>query len=73
MPYLCQKEKHNVGKVFCAAVYNDGGLTMRDETTQMHTRVCPKVSGLVARSRNCKWYSSLLLGAVVSLLCESVK
>jgi hypothetical protein len=29
------------------------------------TRVYPKVSGLVAWSENCKWYSSLPLGAVV--------
>jgi hypothetical protein len=27
----------------------------------------PKVSGLAAWSENCKWYSSLPLGAVVSL------
>jgi hypothetical protein len=32
----------------------------------------PKVSGLAAWSENCKWYSSLPLGAVVSLFCESV-
>jgi hypothetical protein len=31
------------------------------------TRVYPNVSGLAARSENCKWYSSLPLGAVVSL------
>jgi hypothetical protein len=31
-----------------------------------------KVSGLAAWSENCKWYSSLLLSAVVSLFCESV-
>jgi hypothetical protein len=36
------------------------------------TRVYPKVSGLAAWSENCKWYSSLSLDAVVSLLCESV-
>jgi hypothetical protein len=29
--------------------------------------VYPKVSGLTAWSENCKWYSSLPLGAVVSL------
>jgi hypothetical protein len=43
--------------------------------TQMlpyHTRVHPKVSGLAAWSENCKWYSSLPLGAVVSLFRESV-
>jgi hypothetical protein len=32
----------------------------------------PKVSGLAAWSENCKWYSSLPLGTVVSLFCESV-
>jgi hypothetical protein len=34
------------------------------------TRVYPEVSGLAAWSENCKWYSSLPLGAVVSLFCE---
>jgi len=34
--------------------------------------VYPKVSGLVFRNKNCKWYSSLPLGVVVSLFCESV-
>jgi hypothetical protein len=37
-----------------------------------YTRVYPKVSGLAAWSENCKWYSSLPLGAVVSLFCEPV-
>jgi hypothetical protein len=32
----------------------------------------PKVSGLTAWSENGKWYSSLPLGAVVSLLCVSL-
>jgi hypothetical protein len=36
------------------------------------TRVYPKVSGPTTWSENFKWYSSLLLGAVVSLFCESV-
>jgi hypothetical protein len=31
----------------------------------------PKVFGLATWSENCKWYSSLPLGAVVSLFCES--
>jgi hypothetical protein len=35
-------------------------------------RVYPKVSGLAAWSENCKWYSSLPLGAIVLLFCESV-
>jgi hypothetical protein len=37
-----------------------------------YTRVYPKVSGLASWSENCKWYSSLPLGAVVSLFCVSV-
>jgi len=32
----------------------------------------PEVSGLAAWSENCKWYSSVALGAVVLLFCESV-
>jgi hypothetical protein len=36
------------------------------------TWVYPKVSGLAAWSENCKWYSSLPLGAVVTLFCQSV-
>jgi hypothetical protein len=36
------------------------------------TRMHPKVSGLAAWSENCKWYSSLPLGVVVSLFSESV-
>jgi hypothetical protein len=37
------------------------------------TTVNPKVSGLAAWSENCKWYSSLPLGAVISLFCETVQ
>jgi len=40
--------------------------------TRGYTRMYPKVSGLVAWRENYKWYSSLPLGAVVSLFCESV-
>jgi hypothetical protein len=36
-----------------------------------YRRVYPKVPGLAAWSENYKWYSSLPLGAVVSLFCES--
>jgi hypothetical protein len=36
------------------------------------TKVYPKVAGLAAWSENYKWYSSLLLGAVVLLFCESL-
>jgi hypothetical protein len=35
-----------------------------------YTRVHLEVSRLSAWSENCKWYSSLPLGAVVSLFCE---
>jgi hypothetical protein len=35
-------------------------------------RMYPEVSGLAAWSENCKWYSSLPLGAAVSLFCELV-
>jgi hypothetical protein len=40
--------------------------------TQETTKVYPKVSELDTWSENCKWYSSLPLGSVVSLFCESV-
>jgi hypothetical protein len=44
-----------------------------EEQNKYLKRVYPKVSGLAAWwSENCKWYSSLPLGAVVSLFCESV-
>jgi hypothetical protein len=35
-------------------------------------RTYKAVSGLATWTENCKWYSSLPLGAVVSLFCESV-
>jgi len=38
----------------------------------INTRLYLKVSGLAAWSENCKSYSSLPLGAVVSLFCETV-
>jgi hypothetical protein len=34
--------------------------------TYVYTRVYTKVSGLAAWSENCKWYSSLSLGTVIS-------
>jgi hypothetical protein len=37
-----------------------------------YRRVYPKVFELAAWSKNCKWYSSLPLDAVVSLSYESV-
>jgi hypothetical protein len=38
----------------------------------VNTRVYLEVSGLAAWSENCKWYSSLPLGACVSLFSKSV-
>jgi hypothetical protein len=40
--------------------------------TSCNMGVYPKISGLAAWSKNCKWYSSLPLGAVVSLFYVSV-
>jgi len=37
----------------------------------LYRSVLPKVSGLATWSENCKWYSSLPQGAVLSLFCES--
>jgi hypothetical protein len=48
------------------------GITGRKIQQNYFTRVYPKVPGLAAWSENCKWYSSLPLCTVVSLLCESV-
>jgi hypothetical protein len=39
----------------------------------VRARMYPKVSGLAAWSEKCKWYSSLPVGAVLSLFCESVQ
>jgi hypothetical protein len=36
------------------------------------TNLYAEISGLASWGENCKWYSSLPLGAVVSLFCESV-
>jgi len=47
-------------------------LTHTHTHKHIYTRVYPKVSGLASWSENCKWYSSLPLGAVLSLFCESV-
>jgi hypothetical protein len=43
-----------------------------EETFTVSMRVYPKLSGLASWSEKCKLYSSLPLGAVVSLFCESV-
>jgi hypothetical protein len=48
------------------------GAHMKDTESFVDTKVYSEVPGLAAWSKNCKWYSSLPLGAVVSLFCESV-
>jgi hypothetical protein len=52
-------------------------LSVREKQLELalnspYTSMYPKVPGLAAWSENCKWYSSLQLGAVASLFCESV-
>jgi len=54
---------------FQNAAFNNK-ITAHD--VRAYTRVYPKVSGLVAWSESCKWYSSLPLGAVLSLLWVSL-
>jgi len=49
----------------------DNGLPFKSHLIDDRTRVHPKVSGLAAWSENCKRYSYLPLGAVVSLSCET--
>jgi hypothetical protein len=58
-------ETHFVRSTFCT----DG---KNRKIFMVSKRVYPKVPGLAAWSENCKWYSSLPLGAVVSLFCESI-
>jgi hypothetical protein len=36
------------------------------------TKVYPNISGLATCRENCKWYSCLPPGAIVSLFCESI-
>jgi hypothetical protein len=47
-------------------------VNMSETSAAERSRECPKVSGLAAWSEKRKWYSSLPLGAVVSLFCESI-
>jgi hypothetical protein len=56
----------------CAVCNLGMGLFFFCHSKGGNTGVYPKVPGLAALSENCKWYSSLPLGAVVSLFCESV-
>jgi hypothetical protein len=66
LAYNIKKVKYMTWEGRLLEVYTD------EEDFLKHVRVYPKVSGLAAWNENCKWYSSLPLGAVVSLFCESV-
>jgi hypothetical protein len=62
--------KFKARMVFGPLEHWDRGFEFRPRHWCM--KVYPKVSGLNDWSENCKWYSSLPLGVVVSLFCESV-
>jgi hypothetical protein len=55
---------------FVCAVYNAVWFCLPFRFSNQNTRLYPKVSGLAAWSENYKWYSSLPLGAVISLFCQ---
>jgi hypothetical protein len=67
-------------QVYCRRLYRCTLKCLKILRTHLHNlrvwrlniRVYPKVSGLATWSENCEWYSSLPLGAVLSLFCESV-
>jgi hypothetical protein len=62
----------------CPAHITDGDTdntlekSSSEAARQQNMWVYRKVSGLAAWEENCKWYSSLPLGELVSLCCESV-
>jgi hypothetical protein len=60
------REKRNAQKPLV------GKHTNRPLARLRHKKVYPKVSGPTAWSEDCKWNTSLPLGAVVSLFRESV-
>jgi hypothetical protein len=57
---------------FCITKGAPHALPKLTSHIKLHVRAYPKVSRLAAWSKNCKWYSSLPLGAVVLLFCDSV-
>jgi hypothetical protein len=63
----CSRDSKNVLPV------TSSSIVVKISVNANNTTVYPKVSGLVAWSDNCKWYSSLPLGAIVSLVCELVR
>jgi hypothetical protein len=63
-------------KILAEMVLRQAEITRATDSTPaclilLKKRVYPKVSGMATWSENCKWYSSLPLGAIVSLFCES--
>jgi len=56
----------------CTLYTEEQIFQQKPKSTATLMGVYPKVSGLATWSKNCKWYSSLPLGAVVSLFSESV-
>jgi hypothetical protein len=71
----CHSSEENTEQI-CAIILNSRRTVNLFVNDQMlievvYMRVYPKVYGLATWSKNCKWYSSLSLGAVVSLFCES--
>jgi len=77
-PQSCNQDCDNqrLGQFMCWIIIHRWGWQNTScaiyliETEWTGTRMYPKVSGLATWSKNCKWYSSLPLGAVVSLLSE---
>jgi hypothetical protein len=47
-------------------------MVVKRKVVRKGRRVYPNVSRLAMWSKNCKWYSSLPLGAVVSLFSQTV-
>jgi hypothetical protein len=58
--------------VYLSPTSGSSTVNVEENVEECNTRVYPKVSGLATWSENCKWYSSLPLGADMSLFCESV-
>jgi hypothetical protein len=58
--------------IFWVGLASFASRTVCVVSQRVFLRMYPKVSGLASWSENCKCYSSLPLGAVISLFCESV-
>jgi hypothetical protein len=62
--YGCETSSLTLREEYCLMVF--------EKDAEENMKVYQKVSGLAAFSENCKWYSSLPLGAVLSIFYESV-